>query len=142
MSKMLAVGPIPSPRKDQCMRKIPIVLLASAAWPCVALAVCCSSLTSGPTAWAPTSAKAGCGPAFKATYGGTTNVQAGAENIYMTTVQQTAKLYQTVPGRPNALVASRGPIGSDIRCNANTGVALLTTTPTCAILKGKSCFTR
>lgn len=124
------------------MKKILIVLSLSLALPAaVSWAVCCTSITAGPSAWAPEFNKVGCSRSAKVSYGGTATVKCGTENLYMTTVTQTSKLYVVVAGMGDALAASN-VIGRDVNCNAETVVAKWTPTAGCAVLTGQSCYSQ
>jgi hypothetical protein len=124
------------------VRKILIALSLSLLIPtAVCWSVCCTSITAGPTAWAPEYSKVGCAAASKASYGGTANVQADATNLYMSTIVVTSKVMSTAAGR-SPVAAGSQVLGRDVRCNAETVVASWTTTPSCVIPRGTMCFTR
>jgi hypothetical protein len=118
------------------VRKVLQVLIVSLSLPCVAWATCCSTISSGPTAWVPVFSKTGCvGQASKATYGGTANIKTDNTYLYQTSVTHVAKLWLAPVGADPSFVASRlGTTG--LGCNTTTTVATWTQTVPCVCVQG------
>lgn len=119
------------------MKRILIVPVACLLLPYAAWAVCCSSITAGPTCPKPEFSHTGCGALYKISYGGNCNVTTDNSALYQTSalIVCTAEMVPP-PGFPGGIIAKKSN-NVGLNCgNVTTGIGFWTTTLNCPVRSG------